>query len=106
MNHKEKNLKLESKWRSHIKEFQSSNLNRKQYCQKNNLIPHQLGYWIRRVEILDKRKSSDFTEVKIETPKTPNSTIKIKVELANDISISAELNDSCDLFDIIKKLAG
>ena len=64
--------KSQTLWQQEISKFASSGLNRTAYCQKNNLSPHQMYYWCKKLrpDLFNAKhdlKSKNFLRIKTET---------------------------------------
>ena len=108
MNHKEKTKHLESSWQKHIAQLERSDLSQKAYCDRHNLVAHQLSYWKKRLKKLNSKYKTkgNFSKLRIQ-PELVVSKPKLKfnLNLPNGIVAALELTSREDFLKIIRELA-
>lgn len=47
-------MELRRQWEDHIKNQNQSGLSVSKYCEREGLVPHQFGYWKKRISKLER----------------------------------------------------
>ncbi len=85
---KEKNEKRAIFWKSHIEQWSGSSLSQLAYCRQYDLIPHQFGYWKRKLK--QQNLPVEFVQVAPE-PININSVSGLKLNIGSGLQI--EISD-------------
>jgi len=76
-------------WKSHLKNWKSSGISLRKYCEENGINKNTFGYWIQRLKKMNKEESS-FIRLNIPQDLVSNFEITIKnkytIKLNNNYS--------------------
>lgn len=97
------NNELRKLWEQRIASYRSSGLTQAKWCEANDLVSHQLKYWLKRIEEPTLASTVSFTSVVIEDQTTKqDDVLQIKV---GDVSIEVRPGFNRSLLsDVIKTL--
>ena len=75
-------------WRKEIEQWQESGLTQAAYCKQNNLLPHQLGYWKRKLNPKPSKKSPQPKFAKVNVKPSLQATSCLSLQLPNGYRIN------------------
>lgn len=101
------NAEVQEYWKNQIAEFLKSGLDRKTYCEQNNLKMHSLDYWRsklkRRSPTGDKKAPGKWVTLQVADQEAGNAGIRIRV---GRLVIELDSNFNRDALADVLKIAG
>jgi len=78
-------------WKSHLKNWKSSGVSQRKYCEENGINTNTFGYWIQKLKQVNKRDSSFIClNLRHDNNATFEVTIKNKYKIKLNNNYSSE----------------